>query len=269
MSRWRALEPLARHAEHAIVFAQRRDVAGRHALELEAQNVERVGPLDRLLDAVEHRDAELVDRVRQQRARTAHRHLGAHLRAVPRCSSARRASAARRRTMQTLMPSSSPKWSRSVSMSSSPCVGCSCVPSPALMTFDSMRSARNCAAPDAPWRITTMSIRIASRLRAVSTSVSPLRHARARRRDVHRVGREALLGELERDARARRRLEEQVDDRRAAQRRHLLDRPLADLLERLGGVENQTNLLAATAARARADPCRARASRRASLACRR
>jgi hypothetical protein len=41
------------------------------------------------------------------------------------------------------------------------------------MTLDSMRSARNCAAPDAPWRMTTMSIRIASRLRAVSTSVSP------------------------------------------------------------------------------------------------
>ena len=47
------------------------------------------------------------------------------------------------------------------------------MPSPALITFDSMRSARNCAAPDAPWRITTMSMRIASRLRAVSTSVSP------------------------------------------------------------------------------------------------
>ena len=48
------------------------------------------------------------------------------------------------------------------------------MPSPALITFDSMRSARNCAAPEAPWRMTTMSIRIASRLRAVSTSVSPL-----------------------------------------------------------------------------------------------
>src|SRR5258705_2463 len=37
-----------------------------------------------------------------------------------------------------------------------------------------MRSARNCAAPDAECLITTMSIRIASRFRAVSTSVSPL-----------------------------------------------------------------------------------------------
>src|SRR5262249_22638965 len=39
--------------------------------------------------------------------------------------------------------------------------------------------------------------------------------------------------------------EEEIHDRRAAQRRHLLDRPLADLLERLGGVENQPDLLAA------------------------
>ena len=34
-------------------------------------------------------------------------------------------------------PRCCPKWSRSVSRSSSPCVGCSCLPSPALMTFDS------------------------------------------------------------------------------------------------------------------------------------
>ena len=43
----------------------------------------------------------------------------------------------------------------------------------------------------------------------------------------------------------------------AAQRRHLLDRALADLLERLGGVENEPDLVAATAARGRVDPCRA------------
>jgi len=47
------------------------------------------------------------------------------------------------------------------------------LPSPALMTLERMRWPRNCAAPDAPWRMTTMSIRIASRLRAVSTNVSP------------------------------------------------------------------------------------------------
>ena len=83
--------------------------------------------------------------------------------------------------MATLSPSIRPNWSRRVSMSSSPWVGCSCLPSPALMTLERIRSPRNCAAPEARWRITTMSIRIASRLRAVSTRVSPLLTERARR----------------------------------------------------------------------------------------
>ena len=84
-----------------------------------------------------------------------------------------------------------------------------------------------------------MSGAIASMFSAVSTSVSPLSDARRRDGDVQRVGAQPLLGDLERRARARARLEEQVDDRLAAQRRHLLDRPLADLAHRLGGVEDQ------------------------------
>ena len=79
----RAIESLARDAEDAVVLAQRRDVAGGHALELQTEDVERVGPLDRLLDAIEDCDAHLVDRVRQQRARAAHRDFGAHLRETP------------------------------------------------------------------------------------------------------------------------------------------------------------------------------------------
>src|SRR4051812_1991754 len=73
-----------------------------------------------------------------------------------------------------LSPLIRPNRSRSVSMSSRPWVGCSCFPSPALITLERMRCPRNCAAPDAPCRITTMSIRMASRFLAVSTRVSPL-----------------------------------------------------------------------------------------------
>src|SRR5256884_216433 len=76
-------------------------------------------------------------------------------------------------TRQTFRPSIFPCLSRIVSRSSSACVGCSCFPSPALITLESMRLPRNSAAPEEGCRITTMSIRIASRLRAVSTSVSP------------------------------------------------------------------------------------------------
>ena len=66
-----------------------------------------------------------------------------------------------------------------------------------------------------------------------------LRHARSRRRHAERVGAQPLLGQLERHARARARLEEQVDDGAAAQRRHFLDRPRADFLHRERGLEDQ------------------------------
>src|SRR5437667_964361 len=70
-----------------------------------------------------------------------------------------------------------------------------------------------------------------------------LGYGRAARRDVHRVGRQPLLREFERDAGARRCFKEEVDDRLAAQRGHLLDRALGDFLERFGGVENEPDLL--------------------------
>src|SRR5881296_4628679 len=76
-------------------------------------------------------------------------------------------------TRHTLMPSILPCLSRMVRRSSRPCVGCSCLPSPALMTLERIRLPRNSAAPEEGWRMTTMSIRIASRFRAVSTRVSP------------------------------------------------------------------------------------------------
>jgi hypothetical protein len=61
--------------------------------------------------------------------------------------------------------------------------------------------------------------------------------------DAERVGAEALLGNLERRARAGARLEEQVHDRLAAQRGHLLDGARAHFLHRLGGVEDERDLL--------------------------
>ena len=47
------------------------------------------------------------------------------------------------------------------------------MPSPAFTTLERIRRAKNPAAPEDGCRITTMSMRIASRFRAVSTSVSP------------------------------------------------------------------------------------------------
>ena len=64
-------------------------------------------------------------------------------------------------------------------------------------------------------------------------------------RDVHRVRRESLLRELEGDARSCRGLVEQIDDGLAAKGRDFLDLSLADLLERLGDVEDGANLIGA------------------------
>ena len=63
---------------------------------------------------------------------------------------------------------------RIVKASSSAWVGCSCMPSPALMMRARQICDSRCAAPDEACRITIMSGDIASRLSAVSTSVSPL-----------------------------------------------------------------------------------------------
>ena len=117
------------------------------------------------------------------------------------------------------------------------------MPSPALMMADRQMRDSRWQAPDEECRSTIMSGDIASRLSAVSASVSPFTTLEVRDGDVQRVGAQALLGDLERGARARARLEEQVDHGLAAQRRHLLDRPRADLLHRLGGVEHERDLL--------------------------
>src|SRR3990167_1892586 len=63
-----------------------------------------------------------------------------------------------------------------VNRSSSPCVGCACRPSPALITCSwgfTWRAIRY-GAPEEPWRTTKMSACIADRLATVSRSDSPL-----------------------------------------------------------------------------------------------
>src|SRR5665213_3052655 len=72
-----------------------------------------------------------------------------------------------------------------------------------------------------------------------------LGHTRCRSRDVHGIGRESLLGEFERHPCSRRILKEEIDDGLTSQRGHLLDRALADLLEWLCSIEDQSNLLTA------------------------
>ena len=61
-----------------------------------------------------------------------------------------------------------------VNASSSACVGCSWVPSPALTTLPRTQPASRCGAPEALCRMTTASAPIASSVSAVSLRLSPL-----------------------------------------------------------------------------------------------
>ena len=73
----------------------------------------------------------------------------------------------------TSSPCSLPLRRRMVSASSSAWVGCSWLPSPALMTEQLTFSASSLAAPDSAWRTTRTSGRMAFSVIAVSSSVSP------------------------------------------------------------------------------------------------
>src|SRR3989440_3219102 len=77
-------------------------------------------------------------------------------------------------TMATVFPSSVPQRSRRLSASSRPCVGCSWAPSPALITLARTARATSRGAPAAGWRTISASAPMASRLRTVSSSDSPL-----------------------------------------------------------------------------------------------
>ena len=75
--------------------------------------------------------------------------------------------------MVTLRPFTSPFFSNIVNVSSNACVGCSCAPSPALMTLQPTTRESRCGAPSALWRTTIMSALSASSVLPVSRSVSP------------------------------------------------------------------------------------------------
>ena len=75
--------------------------------------------------------------------------------------------------METFSPANPPLCSRIVNASIRAWVGCSCMPSPALMTRAPHRRAARCPAPADACRSTIVSGAIASRLRTVSARVSP------------------------------------------------------------------------------------------------
>ena len=77
-------------------------------------------------------------------------------------------------TIAIRRPSSRPSFSRIVYRSSSACVGCSCVPSPAFRTLPRTHLVSVSGDPLDEWRITIASAPIACRVSAVSFRLSPL-----------------------------------------------------------------------------------------------
>ena len=133
--------------------------------------------------------------------------------------------------MVTFSPAIFPFFSRMVNASSNACVGCSCAPSPALMTLASqearqkMRRAAGAVADDDDIGVERLEI-----ARGVLERLAFFER-RGLGGEIDDVGGQPLRGQLKADARARGRLDEQVDHRFAAQRRDFFDGAFADGLE--------------------------------------
>ncbi len=160
-------------AEEVEIFAHRGHEAAVHAFGLEPQHHDDV-------DVVEAR-APCRDRPRRRAARSRpaarcaapRRGHGRPWCSAARCWSARRGCAGCRRRWRRSGPASRPLRRRMVSASSSAWVGCSWLPSPALMTAQLTFSDSSCTAPDSGWRTTSTSGCMALSVIAVSISVSP------------------------------------------------------------------------------------------------
>jgi hypothetical protein len=153
---------------------------------------------------------------------------------------------------------------RIVKASSSAWVGCSCMPSPALMMRAWQIRDSRWAAPDDECRITIMSGDIASRLSAVSTSVSPLVTLEVATAMLS-VSALSRFSAISNDVRVRvLGSKNRLTTVRPRSAGHLLDRPRADFLHRLGGVEDQDDLLGDSSSMPRR--CRARSPGEAGLA---
>ena len=143
----------------------------------------------------------------------------------------------------TVSPPSSPLRRRIVSASSKAWVGCSWLPSPALMTAQSTFSESSCTAPDFGMAHDQhVGVHRVEGHRRVDQRLA-LAHRARRDRHVDDVGAEPLAGDLERGAGAGRVLEEAVDHRAPAQQRPLLFGLPVHLDIAVGEVEDMGDVL--------------------------
>src|SRR5881394_3082406 len=218
----RALDPLRRDADNPIVLAQAWDEPLLHTLELQPQHVEHVGPFDGFLDAAEDLHAQLLDAARQQRPRPADGDFRAEFAQSPDVGA--RHARVQDITDQADLESLDLAVLVADGQQIEQRLGGMLVL--AVARIDHVRRDPVAEELGGTGRAVTNHHHVDAHRLEILGRIDQrlaLRHGRARRRHVDCIGRKALLGELERDARARGRLEEEIDDRLAAQCRDLLD----------------------------------------------
>jgi hypothetical protein len=235
------LEPLRRQGEEVVVLAHRREVDPALPLELDAQHHDDVGAGDRVFHPVEHLAAELLDPGRHQAGRAADPHLRPHAREQQHVGAddARELEVAEDRDHLTLERAAvEPDRQRVEQRLGRVLVGAVAgVDHRGLEDPRQLVRRAGVAVPDDD-EVRLHRLEVAG---GVDQRLALL-DRRGAGGEVEGVGREPLLRHLEREAGPGRRLEEQVDDRLAAQRRHLLDRALGNLAHLLGGIEEQLDL---------------------------
>ena len=230
------------HAEALEVFARRREEAAPHALGLHAEQHDDVGPRDRVFDRRGGAHAELRHLRQHQRGRPAPADFGAEGPQQPQVRPEHPAvqQVADDRDPEPLEPALAIADGERVEQ------GLRGVLVHAVAGVDDAGPAQPRGQVSGPGGLVPEDDDVGGHRLEVAQRVGQglaLRDARPGGRDVDGVGAQALLGDLERGAGAGARLEEQVHDGVPAQGRHLLDRPRADLLHGLGGVENQQDLV--------------------------
>src|SRR5882672_4206844 len=240
----RAAEPLARHAVDPRVFAKRGIEASALSLQLNPEDVDHVGSLDRLLDALRDADPEALDLRRHHRGRPRDGDLGAELRQPPDVR-ARDAAVHDVAHDRDVKPRDSPallphREDVEESLGRVFVRAVARVDDPGLEMPGQIVRRAGGLVPDHhqvnPHRLDVPG-RIAEGL--------ALGDAGTARLEAHGVGAQALLRQLEGETRARARLEEEVGGGHPAEGRHLGNRAVEDLAERPGGIENRDDFLGA------------------------
>ena len=237
----RAPQTIGREAERVVVLAQAREAEHALTFELDAQHHDHVGAVDRFIERVHDAHTHLLDFERHQRRRSGQRDVRLHLRQQMnvRTHDARVGDVADDRDVDIGETAEALADGEGIEES-----------------LGGMFMRAVAGIDDRRRQPFGEHLRRAGMFVADDDHVGRHRHqvfrgvdqrlafldGGSRRREVECVGGKPLLRDLERDAGARRRLHEEIDDELSAERGNFLDGTLADFFEAFGGVEDEIDL---------------------------